>query len=129
LAVPFCLAACPIWAGQFEERLGPQARRALKNLSNDLLVSAATAWEIATKVRLGKLPEAVALETNFMELMSEARFRVIPVTAQDALRAGRLRGDHRDPWDRMIAAQALFLDIPVISIDSKLELFGVRRIW
>jgi PIN domain nuclease of toxin-antitoxin system len=118
-----------IWAGQFEERLGLQARRVLRNMSNNILVSAATAWEIATKVRLGKLPEAKALEDNFVELMSDANFTIIPVTAEEALRAGRLSGDHGDPFDRMIAAQALVRDIPVISIDSKLDLFGVRRIW
>jgi PIN domain nuclease of toxin-antitoxin system len=118
-----------LWAGQFEERLGPQAKKVIRNVSNELLVSAVTAWEIATKVRIGKLPEAIALESNFMALMSDANFTVIPLTAEEALRAGRLHGDHRDPWDRMIAAQALTRDIPVISIDAKLDVFGVRRLW
>jgi PIN domain nuclease of toxin-antitoxin system len=118
-----------IWAGQYEERLGANARRVLRNVSNEVLVSAVSAWEIATKVRIGKWDEAKVLEAQFVELMSDAHFTILPITPQEALRAGRLKGEHRDPWDRMIAAQALVRDIPVISIDSKLETFGVRRIW
>ncbi len=96
---------------------------------SELLVSAASAWEIATKVRLGKLFEATVLEQQFVGLMERAGFTLIAVSVQDALRAGRLAGEQRDPWDRMIAAQALALDIPVLSADTNLDGFGVRRIW
>ncbi len=94
-----------------------------------IYVSAASAWEIATKVRLGKLPEAVQLEADFINLVVGAGYKLLPISTEDALRSGRLPGDHRDPWDRMIAAQALALDIPVISGDIKLDGFGVTRIW
>ena len=60
---------------------------------------------------------------------SDAGFKFLPISVEHALRAGRLKGAHRDPWDRMIAAQALSLDIPVISNDELLDLFGVRRVW
>lgn len=56
-------------------------------------------------------------------------YRLIPVTVEHALRAGRLPGAHGDPFDRMIAAQALAMDIPVLSVDPELDAFGVRRIW
>jgi PIN domain nuclease of toxin-antitoxin system len=118
-----------IWAGEEQHRLGEQARAVLSDADSVLMVSAATAWEIATKVRLGKLPEAIGLERDFVAIVTGAGYTLVPVTAEDALRAGRLAGEHRDPWDRMIAAQALALDIPVISLDPKLDAFGVRRVW
>jgi PIN domain nuclease of toxin-antitoxin system len=118
-----------IWAGSGDRRLGAAARAVLADESAVFLVSAASAWEIATKVRLGKLPEAKSLEADFLQLMSNAGFVSIPVTVEDALRSGRLRGDHRDPWDRMIAAQALAMDIPIISNDKQLDAFGIRRLW
>lgn len=61
--------------------------------------------------------------------MKAADYTVLPVTAEHALLAGRLPGVHGDPFDRMIAAQALSVGVPVISIDPKLEQFGVRRLW
>ena len=118
-----------IWAGQAQHRLSPTARAVFSDPDNVFLVSAATAWEIATKVRLGKLSEATELEANFVAIVAGAGYKLVPVTAEDALNAGRMTGAHRDLWDRMIAAQALALDIPVISIDPKLDGFGVRRLW
>ncbi len=105
------------------------ARATISDMQCELLVSAASAWEISTKVRIGKMPEAQALETRFVEWMLIAGYTLLPVTVQHGLTAGRLMGTHRDPFDRMIAAQALALDIPVISADVKLDAFGVRRIW
>jgi PIN domain nuclease of toxin-antitoxin system len=97
--------------------------------ANVILVSAASAWEIATKVRLGRLPGAEPLEKDFLDVMEDAGYMLQSIGAGDALRAGRLVNDHRDPFDRMIAAQSLAEDIPVLSKDPKLDLFGVRRIW
>jgi len=97
--------------------------------TNSVLVSAASAWEIATKVRLGKLPGAEALERRFLDAMDDAGYALLSIDAATALRAGRLIGDHRDPFDRMIAAQAIAYDMPVISADPQLDPFGVRRIW
>ena len=59
----------------------------------------------------------------------EAGFELIPIEVGQALRAGRLVGKHRDPFDRMLAAQALAMDIPIASVDANLDSFGVRRIW
>ena len=118
-----------LWAGQSSEKLSGQVKDILSDTQNMLLVSAASAWEIATKVRVGKLSQAKMLEENFVELMAIAGYVLIPITVEDALRAGRLPGSHRDPFDRMIAAQALAEDMPVLSADAKLDAFGVRRIW
>lgn len=84
---------------------------------------------MATKVRLGKLPEAETLEREFLEMTQRTGFVLLSIEPELALRAGRLVGAQGDPFDRMIAAQALQLDIPVISADPKLDSFGVRRIW
>jgi len=118
-----------IWAATDVGRLGKRAVALLANDRSTLFVSAASAWEIATKVRLGKLPEATRLEDDFEEIVQKAGYRLLPISTAVALRAGRLVGAHKDPFDRMIAAQALALDIPVISSDAHLDVFGVRRLW
>ncbi len=97
--------------------------------ANVILVSAASAWEIATKARLGKLPGAERFEREFLDVMDDAGYSLLSIDAASALRAGRLSGEHRDPFDRMIAAQAMAQDIPVISADTKLDSFDIRRIW
>ena len=93
------------------------------------MVSAASAWEIATKVRLGKLSGAEHFERNFVTSVEDAGYLFLSIDVPTALRAGRIIGDHGDPFDRMIAAQALALDIPIVSSDTHLDSFGVRRIW
>lgn len=118
-----------IWATLSPAALGPQARAAIADESNVVLVSAASAWEIATKVRLGELPGAEKLEENFLAVMEEAGYELLVIDAPSALRAGRLAAEHKDPFDRMIAAQALALDVAVLSSDPQFEQFGVRRIW
>ena len=111
------------------ESLSRRAREFIANTANRLLVSAASAWEISTKVRTGQLAIASDLERNFLSRMQEAGYEVLPIEASVALRAGRMAGAHGDPFDRMIAAQALELDFPVIGSDAQLDSFGVQRIW
>jgi len=118
-----------LWATLSPALLSVNARKLLSDESTGVFVSAASAWEIATKFRQGKLPEAELLERNFLEAMEAAGYTMLPMDAAQALRAGRLVGDHRDPFDRMIAAQALDLDIPVVTPDALFDGFGVRRIW
>jgi PIN domain nuclease of toxin-antitoxin system len=118
-----------IWATMSPAALGHQARETLADESNVILVSAASAWEIATKVRLGKLPGAEKLERDYLAVMKEAGYTLLAIDTESALRAGRLTAEHKDPFDRMIAAQALAMDVPVLSPDPQLDQFGVRRIW
>jgi PIN domain nuclease of toxin-antitoxin system len=118
-----------LWAIIKPENLSATAAKALQDSTNSFCVSSASAWEIATKVRLGKLSGAEALEQDFLEELQSLGYTVLPIEPETALRAGRFTAAHGDPFDRMIAAQALALDIPVISIDPKLDAFGVRRIW
>lgn len=118
-----------LWATLAPVQLSEAARAVIADEQNEVLVSAASAWEIATKVRLGRLTGAERLEKEFLEVMASADYSLLDIDAAAALRAGRLPGEHRDPFDRMLAAQAISLDIPVISPDTQLDGFGMRRIW
>jgi len=118
-----------IWATTFPPTLSSNAAEFIASNQNRLFVSAASAWEIATKVRIGKLPGAEGLERDFIAIINRAGYLQLPIAAINGLEAGRMQGKHKDPFDRMIAAQALALDIPVISNDAELDTFGVRRIW
>lgn len=118
-----------IWATVKPEQLAPRTAALIADPTNMILVPAASAWEIGTKVRAGKLPIAFHLEKDLLVYVSRAGYLWLPMTPEIALRAARLTAEHRDPFDRIIAAHALAEDIPVVSADRKLDLFGVRRIW
>ena len=118
-----------LWAVLSPDSLSRRAARIVADESNEILVSAASAWEISIKVRLGKLAGAEALERDFLNVMDAAGYTLLSIDAAAALRAGRLASDHRDPFDRVLAAQALSEDIPVLSADTKLDTFGIRRLW
>ena len=118
-----------IWATLSPAVLSPQARETIADEGNTVLVSAASAWEIATKVRLGKLPGAEKLEQDYLAVMEEAGYMLLAIDTESALRAGRLTAEHKDPFERMIAAQALALDVAVLSPDPQFDQFGVRHIW
>ena len=118
-----------IWATLSPSALSSKARQTIADQGNVILVSAASAWEIATKVRLGKLPGAEKLERDYLDVMEDAGYTLLDLDSASALRAGRLVAEHRDPFDRMIAAQALGQDIAVLSPDPLFDQFGVRRVW
>jgi PIN domain nuclease of toxin-antitoxin system len=118
-----------IWATLSPGTLSPKAQQIIADQANEILVSAASAWEIATKVRIGKLTGAERLELDYIQVMEVAGYNLLSIETETALRAGRLIAEHRDPFDRMIAAQALALDIPVLSPDPELDQFAIRRIW
>jgi PIN domain nuclease of toxin-antitoxin system len=118
-----------LWAVLSPKSLSRRAAAIIANQSNEILVSAASAWEIATKVRLGKLPGAELLERDFLAVMDAAGYLLLSIDAGAALRAGRFAGQHRDPFDRVLAAQAITEDIPILSRDMQLDAFGVQRVW
>ncbi len=105
------------------------ARRAVYDESNEVLVSAATAWEITTKHRLGKLPGADPIASDIPGAIAAQGFQELPITVQEAARAGALPGPHRDPFDRMLIAQALSRDLVLISNDAAFDRYPVRRLW
>ena len=110
-----------------DSRLTAVARRMIEDDTNTILVSAASAWEITTKFRLGRLPRAGAVALDVNGCLASQGFSALSMTVDDTERAGRLPGPHRDPFDRMITAQALARDIPVVSVDRSFDAWGVRR--
>ncbi len=118
-----------LWAAFDEAVLSPHARRLIQSSGNEILVSAASAWEVATKYRLDKLNFAQGLAENFVAEVTAAGYLLLPISAGHAVRAGLLPGNHKDPFDRMLAAQAIHEDIPLLSNDPQLDIFGVRREW
>lgn len=109
--------------------LSKPARLLIEQKENISLVSAVSAWEIATKVRLGRLPAAADLVQNFVADLERERIEILPVDAEHGIRAGLLPGPHRDPFDRMLIAQALAENVPIVSNDRALDGYGVRRLW
>jgi PIN domain nuclease of toxin-antitoxin system len=118
-----------LWAAFDEDSLSPRARRLIQSSASEILVSAATAWEVATKFRLGKLDFARDLAENFISEVTAAGYSLLPISVEHAVRAGQLSGDHKDPFDRMLAAQAIHENMPLLSNDGQLDVFGVRREW
>jgi PIN domain nuclease of toxin-antitoxin system len=118
-----------IWWMTTDSHLSQSARALIEEKSNTSLVSAVSAWEIATKVRLGRLPAAAGLVQNFVSDLAQQRIDILAVTAEHGIRAGLLPGPHQDPFDRMLIAQALAENVPIVSNDRALDGYGVRRLW
>lgn len=118
-----------IWWFGGSPRLPAKVRSAIDARDDPVFVSAATAWEIATKVRLGKLPGAEALVPRMAGFLDEQGFEPLPVTFEDGRAAGLLPGAHQDPFDRMLIAQALARDLALVSNEAPFDAYGVSRLW
>ncbi len=118
-----------LWAAINSKRMEAWARKLIADLDNEILVSAASVYEIGLKVRRGELPEAVEFESDLItNIESRLGYTLLPLEAESMMRAARFEDPHADPFDRMIAAQAIQNNLPVLSTDSKLDVFGIRRI-
>jgi len=115
------------WGGS--PRLSAPAVEAIANPDAVILVSAASAWEIATKFRIGKLNDIGDPAEHFPALMQRDGFAPLPVSIAHGLRAGLLEGEHRDPFDRLIAAQGLMEGATVITRDPEFAAFGCKVLW
>ena len=118
-----------LWWLDGDRRLSRRARRTIADEGNTVLVSAASAWEIATKARIGKLPGALEVASDIAGCLASQRFDSLDITVLHAQRAGRLPGTHRDPFDRMLVAQAQIEDLPIVSNDGVFDAYGVTRLW
>ena len=116
-----------IWAAVHPEDLNTWEISLLSGFENDVLVSAATVYEISQKVRKGKLPDAAHIEADLPANIGKLGFTLLPLGPEVMHRAARFTAPHADPFDRIIASQAIHLDIDVLSTDSALDVFGVRR--
>jgi PIN domain nuclease of toxin-antitoxin system len=118
-----------IWWMTNDPHLSDGARRLIAQRGNTSIVSAVSAWEIATKVRLGRLPSAADMIEDFVGDIQRQQMEILDVSAQHGIRAGTLPGPHKDPFDRMLIAQALAENIPIVSNDQALDRYAVRRLW
>lgn len=107
-----------LWWVFDDPKLDNLSREIIKNPDNQIFVSSVTAWEIATKYRIGKIPEAKELIESYSKILQKARFNELNVTTLHSLRSGLLPIIHRDPFDRMLMAQAELENLPIITHDS-----------
>ncbi|MCC7049074.1 MAG: type II toxin-antitoxin system VapC family toxin [Alphaproteobacteria bacterium] len=118
-----------LWWTIDDPQLSRKARSTIMDEDTTIIVSAASAWEIATKFRLGKLPSAAAIAGDVEAAAIEEGFDTLAVSMRHAQLAGTMQGDHGDPFDRMLAAQAQLEGLPIISGDRVFDGFGVKRLW
>jgi PIN domain nuclease of toxin-antitoxin system len=118
-----------LWWLSDDPALSRTARKIIAETKNTVVVSAASAWEIATKVRLGKLPTAADLVADFCAQIDREGFHLLAISAEHGIRGGLLPGPHKDPFDRTLIAQSQAENIPVISNERVFEAYGVRRLW
>ena len=118
-----------LWWLDGSRRLSRKARAAIGDETTSVFVSVASAWEITTKARLGKLPGAVDVAADVAGCVAGQGFSAMDITILHAQHAGRLPGDRRDPFDRMLIAQAQLEDLPIVSDDNVFDGYGVTRFW
>lgn len=109
-----------------DPRLPPGIRQKLMDPNHTVLISAASVWEISTKHRIGKLPKAKSVAKNAPSWIIRAGFQSLSITPEHAQLAGGWKLPHRDPFDRMLAAQAKLEDVPLASIDQSLNEFPIQ---
>ena len=118
-----------LWWFTDDPRLSSGARLRIADSANEILVSAACAWEIATKQRLGKLEGVPGATRRFAELLAADGFLPLSINHAHALRAGSFAADHRDPFDRMLAAQSEIEEVPLVTCDPAFGEFGIETVW
>jgi PIN domain nuclease of toxin-antitoxin system len=118
-----------LWWLDGDQRLSPTARSLIGDENTVVFVSAASAWEISTKVRIGKLPGAAEVAEQFVGVIARQDFEGLSISVRHARLAGLLPGPHRDPFDRMLIAQAQLEGLPLVSVEQLFDDFGIRRIW
>jgi PIN domain nuclease of toxin-antitoxin system len=111
-------------------KLSHRARTAIADdEQNDIFVSAASAWEMTTKFRIGKLPDAGSVAHDVAAVMASEGFEGLSISLRHGQRAGDLVGRHRDPFDRMLIAQALIEDLTLVSNEKAFDAYAVKRLW
>ena len=118
-----------LWWLTDDHSLPASARKLIAGGSNTIVVSSASAWEIAIKVRRGKLPMAVDLVADLERVLVQESFEALAISVDHSVRAGLLPGPHRDPFDRMLIAQSQAEGLPIVSNNEAFDGYGIRRLW
>lgn len=119
-----------LWALAEPKRLSSKARNSIAKLENQVYVSPVTAYELSYKHRQGKLPSGAAIVTSFARQVGHLYASELAVTAPHALAAGQLEWNHKDPFDRLLAAQAMVEGFTLVTADENLQAFDpVATLW
>ena len=118
-----------IWWLAGDMNLSPRARLAIEDAGNEVFVSAASVWELATKHRAGRLPGIGALMQDVQGALAAQGFVGLAIELRHAQVAGSLPPPHRDPFDRMLMAQAMLEDMLLVSNEAPFDAYGVQRLW
>lgn len=118
-----------LWWLADDPRLSLPAAISIDNPDHQVLFSAASAWEISTKHRIGKLPSGGLVVDRLPDILRRLRFTPFAMSVEHAQLAGQMPGAHKDPFDRMLAAQAIIEDIAIVTNDSALAGLGCRTTW
>ena len=118
-----------LWFLLGDEKLPSQVRALIADPRNEVFASAVCALEISTKHRIGKLPEGAALAHDFASLVQAHGFTGLPIGLEHARFAGSLQHAHRDPFDRLLIAQAIVDDLHLVSNETLFDDFGAKRLW
>lgn len=118
-----------IWWLMSDPSLSAAARAAIRDGENEVYVSAASAWEITTKFRGGKAPHLASISSDVGREVTAEGFAELPVTIAHGQLGGSLEGSHKDPFDRMLIAQALAENMVLVSNETLFDAFGVQRLW
>jgi PIN domain nuclease of toxin-antitoxin system len=117
------------WSVDDPSKVSAVALAALADLANDRLLSAATLWELAIKVGQRKVALSMPYRLWMEKAIADLRLSILPVTVEYAERQSALPPHHKDPFDRLMIAQALVEGIPIVSVDVAFDPYGVTRIW
>ena len=118
-----------LWWLSGDKRLPKAVQLEIFNNKDNVYVSAASIWEIATKYRIGKLPSAKGIISDIVRFIPLQGFKPLSISVEDSLRAGLLTSNHRDPFDRMLIAQAQNRNLVLVSNENYFQQFDVRILW
>lgn len=118
-----------LWTLANNPKLSVTARAAIADPAAELLISSVSAFEITTKHRLGKLPEFATVARDFPAILADLEYSSVSVRMAHAALAGALDHPHKDPFDRLLIAQARIERVPIVSNEKLFDDFGVERIW
>jgi PIN domain nuclease of toxin-antitoxin system len=118
-----------IWWLNSSNRLSETAKTAIEDNFEQRFASSVSVWEIATKARTGKIDIGFIVGGSLVKLILGSGFQPLPLSLEHGDLAGSMPGNHKDPFDRMLAAQSLIEDIPLVTRDPAIKQFGVRTIW
>ncbi len=118
-----------LWWLIADSRLSRSAHELIADQHNEVYVSAASGWEIATKYRLGKLSSVAEVVNELAACIVSEGFKKLSISVEDANRAGLLPNIHRDPFDRMLVAQAKCYDLQLVTNDAAIRAFDIETTW